>query len=182
VNLGACRELALLKTEEDVFVTKDEEDENCTIYIPQENNSVISLGRGVSARFKHGTIALPEKDQDDNNGRISIILCGWANRATKQPTGPHPTDISVVDSTAATETGGRGNNNKLTKKQEKRKEQRKAWRLKKIEQRRSDVITKTTTEGDGGCGDGVPDIGGDTDDGEGDALSIDTIGDFTVEA
>jgi len=62
VSFGATRELAFLN------VKSGEK-----IYIPQTNGMLISFGRDVNIRWKHGINALPE-EQHDGKGRISVIL------------------------------------------------------------------------------------------------------------
>jgi len=61
LSLGDTRELVLAQ-------------DDSRLYFPQANHSVLSYGRNVNLRFKHGTNPL----KDGNKGRIAILIYGQA--------------------------------------------------------------------------------------------------------
>ena len=125
VSFGACRELALLQA---TSASKDNEskgEDACRIGFPQPNNGVFTVGRDVSTRFKQGINALPETEQD-GKGRINIILWGWSTAGTEEVVEP---STVVGDSVQGAVTEKKT----LTKKEQKRREQQKAWKRKKVE-------------------------------------------------
>jgi len=76
VSFGKSRELAFrhAKTEE-------------LVYIPQTNGMLFYFGRDTNIRWQHGINALPPAEQDEK-GRISIILWGWCSLAVDEPGSP----------------------------------------------------------------------------------------------
>ena len=57
------------------------------MYFPQPNNGVLSFGRDVNIRWKHGINALPAEEQD-GKGRISIILWGLVKDVVEEEGSP----------------------------------------------------------------------------------------------
>ena len=169
VSFGECRELAFFKKSGS---PDNNAGDNSCLHFHQPNNGVFTVGANVSTRFQQGIHSLPPKDQH-GKGRITILLHAWAttDKAVKdQPettgpavvttsTGEEPAPESKVDEPVPEEK----KKAKLTKKQEKRREQRKAWRLQKMQERRAangptspteEVSPNRTDEGDADTIDG----------------------------
>jgi len=119
VSFGACRELAFLKTKKGETAP----DDACRIYFPQPNNCCFTFGRDVNINFKHAINALPESEHD-GKGRISVLIWGWTDNVIEEEGSPR-----IL---GGRKGGGTLERNKA--KNQRRKEKRKTWRLKKKEE------------------------------------------------
>jgi hypothetical protein len=114
VSFGACRELAFLRATE----PNDAKDE-CRLYFPQPNNGVFAFGRDANIQWKHGINALPESEQQDGKGRISIILWGLASNVIEEEGSP-----DMLGSGGHQGPHANKNNNRQQKRQRQQKPQR----------------------------------------------------------
>jgi hypothetical protein len=147
VSFGECRELALFKsgTTDNAAGGGD----NSCIHFQQPNNGVFTVGAGVGTRFRQGINALPAKEQEGKGGRIVITLRAWAadKVVVNKEEQEKGSSAAVVVTGADEPVPADGPKvKKLTKKQEKRKEQRKAWRLQKMQERRAANASKSPTD------------------------------------
>lgn len=76
--------LSLGKTRELVF--KHAKNGNL-IYMPMPSGSLYAFSKAVNIQWMHGINAIP-KEQQTNEGRISIIVWGWTNKLVDEPNEP----------------------------------------------------------------------------------------------
>jgi hypothetical protein len=81
VSFGSTRELALIRA------SPLENGDKVRLYFSQTNDGVFSFGRDANILWKHGMDAL-SPDQQDDKGRISIIVWGLTKNATEEDGSP----------------------------------------------------------------------------------------------
>ena len=76
LSLGKTRELAFKHAKNDTL-----------IYMPMPNGSLYSFSKAVNIQWLHGINAIPKEEQT-NEGRISIIVWGLTNKLKDEPNEP----------------------------------------------------------------------------------------------
>eukprot|EP00662_Eupelagonemidae_sp_cell21_P001932 gene1932-5699_t len=78
VSFGAEREMCFKHTGGD----------DTRLYFPVRNGTAVSFGKDVNISWKHGVNALPPLHQRPGQGRVSIVLWGWCEKAVDEAGSP----------------------------------------------------------------------------------------------
>ena len=76
LSLGRKRELVFKHANDSTLV-----------YLPMKNGTLYSFGKAVNINWMHGINAIHKREQT-NEGRISIIVWGWAKNTIQEPNEP----------------------------------------------------------------------------------------------